>query len=289
MKHVVVAAGWPFKQTRFVGKVRTSPASSLKAPNADGMGGRTSSQARLSTRKTSTAPRRTSASACSSSARPPPVCPTLSSALLHADRRGAAHDAASSCTALGIAVTLHQRSPTFVMSIAFGMLRVSAAADWEAQGTATEDVDRGRFALLVGLAKGLVGRGAGAVREADRERLERLEQAGYRTSRGEADVGAFLHLLRGSGYYLGARIRLPCCARLVSSVIYILLLCRQGLRRSSTARSRSRAASTSSSSHPAACASATAASSRRTSSSPQLGASPSPSCVLPLLPYTYPI
>ena len=37
MKHVVVAAGWPFKHTRFAGEVRTSPASSLKAPDADGM------------------------------------------------------------------------------------------------------------------------------------------------------------------------------------------------------------------------------------------------------------
>ena len=145
-------------------------------------------------------------------------------------------------------MTLHQRSPTFVMSIASGMLRISAAADWEAPGTATEDVDRGRFALPVGLAKGLAARGAGAVREADREMLEGLERAGYRTSRGEEDAGAFFHLLRGSGYYLGARSRLPllCPTCLICDLYLSALQTGAPHSRSSTARSGSRAASTSS-------------------------------------------
>ena len=33
--------------------------------------------------------------------------------------------------------------------------------------------------------------------------LEGLHKAGFRTNTGEEDTGAFFHLLKGGGYYLG--------------------------------------------------------------------------------------
>lgn len=193
VKHVVVAAGWPFKHMSFPGQ-------------AEFEGTLLHSQDFTS------------------------AAPYIGKKVLVIGAASSAHDAASDCANLGIDVTMHQRSQTFVMSINPGMLRASSSAEWEAQPT--EDVDRNKFALPVHLAKHLAKRTAALIREDDREMLEGLERAGYRTTRGEEDAGAFFHLLRGGGYYLdrGASQQIIDGQIKVKSGVDITTLTRNGVR-----------------------------------------------------------
>ncbi|EKM60231.1 uncharacterized protein PHACADRAFT_132721 [Phanerochaete carnosa HHB-10118-sp] len=164
VKHVVVAAGWPFKRTTFAGQ--------------DEFSGTIVHSEHFRS-----------------------AAPYVGKKVLVVGACSSAHDAASDCANLGIDVTMYQRSRQFVMSINPGMLRASPSAEWEA--VPTEDVDRAKFALPVHLAKHLAKRTAALIRDDDRDMLDGLAKAGYLTSKGEEDAGAFFPLLRGSGYYLG--------------------------------------------------------------------------------------
>ena len=61
---------------------------------------------------------------------------------------------------------MFQRSSTFVMSINKGMMRASAASEWEA--APTEDVDRNKHSLPVHFVKYLAQRNAELIRADDR-------------------------------------------------------------------------------------------------------------------------
>ncbi|GJE89315.1 NAD(P)/FAD-dependent oxidoreductase [Phanerochaete sordida] len=129
VKHVVVAAGWPFKR--------------VSLPGQDDFIGQVIHSTDFSSAEPYVGKKVVVIGACSS-----------------------AHDAASDCADLGIDVTMHQRSRTFVMSIDPGMLRVTSSAEWESEPT--EDIDHTKFALPVHLAKHLAKRTAAMIREGDR-------------------------------------------------------------------------------------------------------------------------
>ncbi|EKM60229.1 uncharacterized protein PHACADRAFT_203476 [Phanerochaete carnosa HHB-10118-sp] len=163
VKHVVVAVGWPFKRTTFAGQ--------------DDFAGTIVHSVDFRSAAPYVGKKVVVIGACSS-----------------------AHDAASDCASLGIDVTMHQRSRTFVMSINPSCLRAIPSEEWET--APIEDVDRSKFALPIPLAKLFAKRAASLTRSDDQEMLEGLEKAGYRTSNGEEDLGAFWHLLRAKGHYL---------------------------------------------------------------------------------------
>ncbi|EKM60234.1 uncharacterized protein PHACADRAFT_82482 [Phanerochaete carnosa HHB-10118-sp] len=110
------------------------------------------------------------------------------------------HDIASDCADNGVDVTMVQRSSTYVMSIEKGILTNLPAAEWE--GLSLEKGDSSRISMPFRFQKGLAQRGAAKIRDLDREMLEGLEKAGYRTNSGTDDTGVlYLLLERGGGYY----------------------------------------------------------------------------------------
>jgi cation diffusion facilitator CzcD-associated flavoprotein CzcO len=114
----------------------------------------------------------------------------------------AAHDICTDYADNGVDVTMIQRNPTYIMTTKNGF-EVIHKGLYEENGPPTELADRldASFSRLMSLP--LYQRKTKAVAEADRELLDGLAKAGFKTSMGQSDAGFLIYVWeRAGGYYL---------------------------------------------------------------------------------------
>ncbi|GJE89349.1 NAD(P)/FAD-dependent oxidoreductase [Phanerochaete sordida] len=113
-----------------------------------------------------------------------------------------AHDICSDCADHGIDVTMVQRSATYVVSIAKGVLSLLPSSEWEK--TSIDELELIYHSLPLRLQWTIGARLAEQVRGLDRDMLDGLTRVGYQLSNGGADDGGVYRLFceRGGGYYL---------------------------------------------------------------------------------------
>ncbi|KAI0770913.1 FAD/NAD-P-binding domain-containing protein [Trametes elegans] len=112
-----------------------------------------------------------------------------------------AHDICADYVAHGVDVTMYQRDSTYIMTTKEGMPRVLDV--WWENKWPTDVADRVDASMPTFLNEAVAKRTTQEIADADREILEGLKKAGFRTNMGHEGAG-FLSFTRrrGGGYYL---------------------------------------------------------------------------------------
>jgi putative flavoprotein involved in K+ transport len=112
------------------------------------------------------------------------------------------HDIAQELNEMGAAVTILQRSSTYVMSSEHG-LAIQLKGLYEEGGPPVDDADLISASIPYALAAQLNQVSTQAIAELDAEMLAGLTAAGFKLDAGEDGSGLFLkYLRRGGGYYI---------------------------------------------------------------------------------------
>ncbi|KAL5361503.1 hypothetical protein BJX96DRAFT_165946 [Aspergillus floccosus] len=113
-----------------------------------------------------------------------------------------AHDIAQDYQEKGYAVTMVQRSTTYVVSSA-AITKIGQKGLYEEDGPPVEDADLLLHGTPTPVMKAIQAHITSKEAEYDRELLERLERAGFRIDYGPDGAGLFMkYFQRGGGYYI---------------------------------------------------------------------------------------
>ncbi|KIK51447.1 hypothetical protein GYMLUDRAFT_78188 [Collybiopsis luxurians FD-317 M1] len=113
-----------------------------------------------------------------------------------------AHDVASDFHHHGVDVTMFQRSSTYVMSQEHGW-PILFRGTYEENGPPTEVADLLTASMPFHLAKRITSRAVAKIAEKDKELIQDLEKAGFRTNQGMEGSGfLFLASEKAGGYYI---------------------------------------------------------------------------------------
>lgn len=130
-------------------------------------------------------------------------------------------DTAYECSRLGVQVDLLQRSPTYVMSLTHSVQRMlgNYAPDKDGIRPDLDEQDRAWFSMPTGPAEELGRRNAAVLEDLDKDMLAGLNNAGFKTWRGQRGTGnGTLGMTKNGGFYFDA----GCCKEIAEGRVKVV-------------------------------------------------------------------